>query len=331
MEQDQPRPSCSAPVNSQPVVEVVSWSKYLLGVMLVILAGCAFTAANVVQKIVAPSLDFWSLLLHRSLVQMAIMAGHVACTTRDWLGHPDTRTKVFLQGVFGGLLLLAIFVAVKHVPLGNASAIFFCTPVATFLFASFMLEESFGLYRAFISLLMVTGVLLITRPPVLFPVDSEQKDKEEDGNLVGYMAAICVPILSAVVSIWTRQCRNVTASVLMFWFAAGAFIVAFGGIVFNFNDHVFQMTTTNWIFTFVIIALGMIGNMSYTFAVRWVSPSKANVFRSFEVILNYSLQILLEKMVFHPTDVAGIVMLLLAVVATGFETEVMARFLLPYL
>ena len=35
------------------------------GVCLVIFAGCTFTAANVVQKIVAPELNFWSLLLIR--------------------------------------------------------------------------------------------------------------------------------------------------------------------------------------------------------------------------------------------------------------------------
>jgi hypothetical protein len=64
---------------------------------------------------------------------------------------------------------------------------------------------------------------------------------------------------------------------------------------------------------------------------RWVSPSKANVFRSFEVILNYILQLFLEKMVFHPTDLVGIFFLIMSVIATGFEKEVMSRNLHPYL
>ena len=59
---------------------------------------------------------------------------------------------------------------------------------------------------------------------------------------------------------------------------------------------------------------------------RWVSPSKANVFRSFEVILNYVLQLTLEHMVFHGISVIGIMFLLCAVVSTGFESEVMNKY-----
>lgn len=108
----------------------VPWYKVVFGILLVVGAGCSFTAANVIQKIVCPSLNFWSLLLIRSLTQMAIMGAHLAWTRTYWLGPKEAKNKIFLQGLFGGLLLLAIFVAVKHVPLGNASAIFFCTPVS---------------------------------------------------------------------------------------------------------------------------------------------------------------------------------------------------------
>ena len=74
---------------------------------------------------------------------------------------------IFCQGTFGGLLLLFIFVAIQHVPLGNASAIFFCTPVATFIFATFMLREPLKCYRFMIIVFMMSGVALITRPNFL--------------------------------------------------------------------------------------------------------------------------------------------------------------------
>ncbi len=58
-----------------------------------------------------------------------------------------------------------------------------------------------------------------------------------------------------------------------------------------------------------------------------MSPSKGNVFRSFEVILNYVLQLELEAdSVFHPSSVVGICVLLCAVTLTGFENEAMQRF-----
>ena len=66
-------------------------------------------------------------------------------------------------------------------------------------------------------------------------------------------------------------------------------------------------------------------NLNLFFLFRFVSPSKANVFRSFEVILNYVLQLELEGTTFHVSNVFGIMFLLMAVFATGFESEVMSR------
>ncbi len=72
-----------------------------------------------------------------------------------------------------------------------------------------------------------------------------------------------------------------------------------------------------------VIGLGLAGNLLYTLAMRWVSPSKGNVFRSFEVILNCGLQVAIEGVPFHWVSVVGIAFLILAVIATGFETDVM--------
>lgn len=65
--------------------------------------------------------------------------------------------------MFGGLLLLFIYIAIQHVPLGNGSAIFFCTPVFTFIFAICMLGERMGIYRVLISASMLAGVVMIAR------------------------------------------------------------------------------------------------------------------------------------------------------------------------
>ena len=80
---------------------------------------------------------------------------------------------MFLQGFFGGLLILSILVAIQHVPLGNAAAIFFCTPVATFIFAVPLLKEPLKGYRLMIIAFMMFGAALMTRPSFLgFPTDS---------------------------------------------------------------------------------------------------------------------------------------------------------------
>ena len=63
------------------------------------------------------------------------------------LGPAGVRVRTVMQGMLGGVLLLCMFNAIKHVPLGNSSAIMFCTPVFTFMFAPCMLREHCGIYR----------------------------------------------------------------------------------------------------------------------------------------------------------------------------------------
>jgi len=143
------------------------------------------------------------------------------------------------------------------------------------------------LSRCVISVLMISGVILITRPPFIFhdnistcnttdhtlpnnTIDlnntyfetfkafntNDSKDffglvvtdlaaaasssnqhqgKDTNGEVamtfspLGYICAILVPLMSAIVSILTRQLRDVHAGVLMFWFGTGALCVATGG------------------------------------------------------------------------------------------------------
>lgn len=243
------------PAKPRWIEENMSAVKTVAGYSLIILAGLFFTTANVIQKIVAPELNFWHLLFFRAIVQMVIMAADIFRRRIDIWGRPELyiRIRIFFQGLLGGLLLLCIFVAIKHVPLGNSSAIFFCTPVFTFIFAICMLREGMGLYRILISAFMLVGVTLITRPPVFFDqdapylpansslvnvtTDSEGGEYGDEGfSAVGYFCAVLVPLLSAIVSILTRQLKELHASVLMFWFAVGTFVVGIGGTIAN-NLH----------------------------------------------------------------------------------------------
>ena len=87
-----------------------------------------------------------------------------------------------LQGIIGGGLLFCIFYAVSNVPLGNASAIFFCTPMFTCFFATCMLGEKMGVYRGVLSIMMMYGVVAITRPPVFFGPDPNHTHVNDKGG-----------------------------------------------------------------------------------------------------------------------------------------------------
>ena len=48
-------------------------------------------------------------------------------------------------------------------------------------------------------------------------------------SVAGYLCAVAVPLLSAVVSIMTRQLREIRPSVIMFWFGVGSLVVSIVG------------------------------------------------------------------------------------------------------
>ena len=149
-----------------------SFRSQAIGVSAVVTAGMLFTVANVLQTQCLKEIHFFFLLLVRGLIQMAIATTDLAVKRIGPLGGSaepwQVKAKVVGQGALGGLLLLCVYYTVAHIPIGNASAIFFCSPMFTFMFATVTLDEKLGLFRVMLSLFMLGGVTLMSRPPFIF-------------------------------------------------------------------------------------------------------------------------------------------------------------------
>ena len=144
--------------------------------------------------------------------------------------------------------------------------------------------------------LLLAGVVVITRPSFFgFTPDKDMSEGSTTTTTMGYVAAWLVPVLSAFVSIWTRQCRNVNAQLLMFWFGCGSLFWAviggklsfpdfnldrifffvlsmtkfiFTGTAFGKIKYSFNLTSEEAAYTMAIVFLGILGNLCYTFAVK---------------------------------------------------------------
>ena len=88
--------------------------------------------------------------------------------------YRGARIRVILQGMFGGLLIFGIFTSLHLIPASEATAIFFMTPTFSFLFSYFLLKEHYTILRIFVSILSVSGVLLVVRPKLIFEVENEK-------------------------------------------------------------------------------------------------------------------------------------------------------------
>merc|ERR1712168_185747 len=80
-----------------------------------------------------------------------------------------------------------------------------------------------------------------------------------------------------------------------------------------------------WVLTFSIALVGLIGSILMGKAVCWVTPSKVMVVRSFEVVAAYILQVTVFDVPTHWTDLSGTLCVIAAVVMMGVEDCVMDK------
>ena len=96
------------------------------------------------------------------------------------------RIRVVLQGLCGAAILFGIFTSLHLIPAAEATAIFFMVPIFSFVFSSFMLKEPYTILRAVISIIVIIGVGLVTRPKPIFDLIGDTDDYFDDINF-GYL------------------------------------------------------------------------------------------------------------------------------------------------
>ncbi len=135
----------------------------------------------------------------------------------------------FLRSFFGLIALLAIFVALRNLPLATVVSISFAAPIFTTIFSIFMLNEKVGFYRWLAVLIGFVGIIVITEPgyqslniyyayPVIFCLG------------LSYVA-ILIRKLSTTEPVWLIS-LNFSAAITL----VSLFTIPFGWIMPEMND-----------------------------------------------------------------------------------------------
>ncbi len=132
-------------------------------VLLMALAALCFTLMGVVIKHLTPEVPLAVIIFFRMAVALAIMLPWLirngiaaAATKRPW-GH-------FLRSFCGGTSLLCYIYALAHLPLADAIALSFTSPLMAIPIAVVALGERIGWRRWTATLVGFAGVLVLTRP-----------------------------------------------------------------------------------------------------------------------------------------------------------------------
>eukprot|EP00092_Neocalanus_flemingeri_P022727 GFUD01024647.1.p1 GENE.GFUD01024647.1~~GFUD01024647.1.p1 ORF type:complete len:504 (-),score=120.32 GFUD01024647.1:171-1682(-) len=230
--------------------------KYLAYLAVIVAASAVAGSTTVTSQV---SISASVLLVYRSLLQLVTSFPLLLGTRSNCLGPPGYRWRLYLTGLLTGFLLLALYLAISSLPPRIVAPILMTTPVLTMLLSCVVFGEHTGLYRMLTTSLFLAGVVLLTRPPPLFPNDaSDQLQVDlaqynlyafpthfyqptppspatplplaQPVDTLGLVAALVAPFLAAFIVILTRQCREVHFSVLLFWSALGSLLVGCIGL-----------------------------------------------------------------------------------------------------
>eukprot|EP00929_Paragymnodinium_shiwhaense_P116114 TRINITY_DN85381_c0_g1_i1.p1 TRINITY_DN85381_c0_g1~~TRINITY_DN85381_c0_g1_i1.p1 ORF type:complete len:440 (-),score=39.97 TRINITY_DN85381_c0_g1_i1:19-1338(-) len=118
-------------------------------------------------------------MLVRCLVQACFAFSFLKYNGLHILGPPQVRAWVIFRGLLGATTNWIFFFSVTQIPLGDANAILFTSPMFTSLLSCLIFGEVFTKLEATACLSSIVGVAFVSRPSLIFGVASTGRLLEE--------------------------------------------------------------------------------------------------------------------------------------------------------
>ncbi|KAK7862255.1 hypothetical protein R5R35_008132 [Gryllus longicercus] len=291
-----------------------------LGVLLAFLSGAFFTLSSAAVKALR-AMDPMELLLVRGLLQVAVMLAAALWRGAPLLGNKGFRLLLQLQGLVGGLTLVLLFYSFRRLPLGDATTIIFSSPVVVLVLSFVFLKEPCGFFRTLIVCTLVTGVVLIAKPPFIFHGDAQHYD------VAGYGCAVAATVFTALNMVVMRKCKDVHFSVVVLHLSLWTVALALG-LLLSVGHHrslwaLLRHTPLDWAMAVVVSVLGLSGQVLVACALGHEGAGKVAVTRSLDIVLAFVLQAFAFGEVPDWVSATGAALVLLCVLGMGLENQVL--------
>jgi drug/metabolite transporter (DMT)-like permease len=205
-------------------------SKNQLGFLYMFISVCAFSLMDLIVKW-SDSYPLGQVLFFRGFFGMVI---YFFLIPKDRIKnfYYTKRPGLHLLRCSSGLIaLIAIFIALRNLPLATVVSISFAAPIFTTIFSIFLLSEKVGLYRWLAVLVGFIGIIIITEPgltnfnlyfifPIIFCLG------------LSYVA-IAIRQLSTTEPVWLIS-LNFSAMITL----ASFFTIPYGWIMPDFRDFI---------------------------------------------------------------------------------------------
>ncbi|KAK7873131.1 hypothetical protein R5R35_006357 [Gryllus longicercus] len=243
------------------------------------------------------------------------------------------RAMLLLRSFVGTTGLMLSFYAFRHMPLADASVVVFSVPVFVAIFARLFLKEPCGLFNVLSVCLTLVGVVLITRPPLLFgravPALAEQLPSNGAGgagassDLWGAVAAFAATLFGANAYVLLRALKGLHFSVIMSNF--GCFALA-QTLLVTWALGALCVPRCGWDRA-LVVALALFsfgGQILLTLALQLEQAGPVAIARSADIVFAFIWQVLFFQEVPNRYSIGGAVLVTSSVVLTGLRKWALA-------
>jgi len=286
------------------------------GLLLAFISGILMTAYSSMIKML-DHMDSMQVVVMRGVLQLVIMGTYAVYKKFSFTGPKEKFLPllIFLVSFTGGLRLLFIFTSFSRLPLGDSTTIVFSSPVFVMLFSICILKERCGIFRIVAGATLLTGVVLIAKPPIIFGSSDEAYD------LVGYILVSGACLMSAIGIVLTKKIsKKLEKTVILFYLGVASSIC--GGIGLVSLGHPGNPAMWEWGTSIGIGVLGLVQQYCLIYAVTLESPARVTIVRQMQIVLAYIVQIVMFDTMPMWTDLLGAGLVLATVILITLEKQV---------
>lgn len=161
--------------------------KQLIGALISVVGVLFGVALALLMKLILDEISLVSLLFYRFVFALPILIGvSLYVRGKSFLDISQKKT-LGIRTIFGFAGLIFWILAIRSLPLGQATALFHSSALFLTLFSPFFLSEKVGIYRWSAVILGLFGVFVVTNPSVGPP---------SFGIVFGFLSALCGAFLS---------------------------------------------------------------------------------------------------------------------------------------
>lgn len=140
------------------------------GMWVLIFSALLFSIGALCTKYAGQNVPTSELLFGRGLIGLVIISWILRREGQPFLGN--RRWLLALRGFFGFSAFWATMYSYVHLPLGDATVLFYIHPLIVFATSSVFLGEKFGVKGLVCALLSLVGVILVVHPSFIFGGDA---------------------------------------------------------------------------------------------------------------------------------------------------------------